>query len=206
MFLASNTAYQVITVFVPLAVFALFFASALGAYVWRPSRLRKILKIGIAAFVLVYLARSAYFVWLQYFTWKNDDFGKLFLPPNQPITYFLQYVWTHFLMDLPWVFGGAIILTAIVWVLGIVSKGRMVDQTDALLASFGALISGWPNMLSFFLVTLAAALLGGIVYGIINKQKSVVIPVTLFFFAGIIITFIWGTKITEFLELNQLIV
>lgn len=205
MFLTSNLAYQIIAVWMPLFVFAVFFASAVGAYVWRTARLNKILKWGIAAFVLAYIARSGYLVWLQYVTWKNDDFGKFLLPPNQPISYFLEYVWTHFLMDLPWIFGGALVLAGIVLVLGIISKGRMVDGTDALLAVFGALIAGWPNMLAYFLIVLVLALLGSLVYGIIRKQ-IILIPITPFFFAGTIIVFLWGAEITEILGLGQLIV
>lgn len=205
MFLTSKIAYQIIAVWMPLFMFAVFFASAVGAYIWRPKRLNKILKWGIAAFVLAYIARSGYMVWLQYFTWKNDDFGKFLLPPNQPIGYFWQYVWTHFLMDLPWIFGGAVILAGIILILAIVSKGRMVDGTDALLAVFGALIAGWPNMLAYFLIVLVLALLGSLVYGIIKRQ-IILIPITPFFFAGTIIVFLWGAEITEILGLGQLLI
>lgn len=205
MFLASKSAHQIITIIIPLFVFAVFFASAVGAYIWRPKRLNKILKWGIAAFALTYLFRSGYSVWLQYITWIDDGFSKLFLPPYRPISYFWQYVWTNFLMDLPWIFGGAVILAGIILVLAIISKGRMVDSTDALLAVFGALIAGWPNMLAYFLIVLVLALLGSLVYGIIKRQ-IILIPITPFFFAGTIIVFLWGAKITEILGLGQLTV
>ena len=174
-------------------VFAIFFASAVGAYIWRQTRLNKILKWGIGAFIFTYLARSGYLVWLQHATWKNDEFGKFLLPPNQPIGYFWQYVWTHFLIDLPWIFGGALILAGIVLVLGIVSKGRMVDGTDALLAIFGALIAGWPNMLAYFLIVLILALLGSLVYGIIKRQ-IILIPITPFFSLAPLLYFYGGRR------------
>ena len=205
MFLTSNSAYQIIAVWMPLLIFAVFFASAVGAYIWRQKRLNKILKWGIGFFIIAYLVRSGYLVWLQYVVWQEDKFGAFLLPPNQPISYFLQYVWTHFLMDLPWIFGGALILFGIVLVLGIVSKGRMVDSTDALLALFGALIAGWPNMLAYFLIVLVLALASSLVYGIIKKQ-IILIPITPFFFAGTIIVFLWGAKITEVLGLGQLLI
>lgn len=205
MFLVSESALQIITVIAPLFVFAVFFASAVGAYIWQPKRLNKILKWGIGVFALTYIARAGYLAWLQYITWISDGFGNFLLPPHRPISYFWQYVWTHFLMDLPWIFGGAVILAGIILVLAIISKGRMVDSTDALLAVFGALIAGWPNMLAYFLIVLVLALLGSLVYGIIKKQ-IILIPITPFFFAGTIIVFLWGAKITEILGLGQLTV
>src|SRR3989304_128038 len=205
MFLTSNSAYKIIAVWMPLLIFAVFFASAVGAYIWRPARLNKILKWGIGIFALTYLIRAGYLVWLQYITWINDGFGNFLLPPNQPIGYFWQYFWTHFLMDLPWIFGGAVILAGIILILAIVSKGRMVDSTDALLAVFGALIAGWPNMLAYFLIVLVLALLGSLVYGIIKKQ-IILIPITPFFFAGTLIVFLWVPKITKVLGLGQLLI
>lgn len=205
MFLSSKITLQIISVWMPLFVFAVFFASAVGAYIWRPMRLNKILKWGIAAFVLAYIVRSGYMVWLQYITWISDGFSNFLLPPHRPISYFWQYVWTHFMMDLPWIFGGALVLAGIILILAIVSKGRMVDSTDALLAVFGALIAGWPNMLAYFLIVLTLALLGSLVYGIIRK-RIILIPITPFFFAGTIVVFLWGAEITEILGLGQLIV
>ncbi|TAN58523.1 hypothetical protein EPN15_00715 [Patescibacteria group bacterium] len=205
MFLATPLAFKIIYTYLPLGIFGAFFLAALGVYFFKLAWLSKILWWGIGVFSLVYVIRAAYLAWLQYVVWQGDKMGQFLLPPHQPISYFWQYVWTHFLMDLPWIFGGAAMLGIIVLVIGIISKGRMADAIDAQLAVFGALIVGWPNMLSFFLTALTITLLGGIVYGIIKRQK-VVTPVTLFFFAGIIIAFFWGTKITELLGLSQLIV
>ncbi len=205
MFLITNLAFKIIYSYLPLGIFGAFFLAALGVYFFKPAWLSRILWWGIGVFSLVYVIRAAYLVWLQYVVWQEDKFGAFLLPPNQPIGYFLQYVWTHFLMDLPWIFGGALILAGIVLVLNIVSKGRMVDGTDALLAIFGALIAGWPNMLAYFLIVLVLALAGSLVYGIIRRQ-IILIPITPFFFAGTIIVFLWGAKITEILGLGQLLI
>lgn len=206
MFLASNAAFKIIYYYLPLGIFTLGFLLALGIHIWKPNHLSKVLKWGIGAFVVIHIVRAAYLVWLQYKTWQGDKFGRYFLPPHQPITYFWHYVWMHFLDILPWTFGGAAVLGIVVLAIGIISKGRMVDAVDAQLAVFGALIIGWPDMLGFFIVTLAVTLFGGVVYGIINRQKSVVIPITWFFFAGILIAFFWGSEITNFLQLKQLVV
>src|SRR3972149_4887721 len=166
MFLTSKLAYQIIAVWMPLLIFAVFFASAVGAYIWRPKRLNKILKWGIGFFIIAYLVRSGYLVWLQYVVWQEDKFGAFLLPPNQPISYFLQYVCTEFS------FGGCP----------------------------GLCVGGW-----YFLIVLVLALASSLVYGIIRRQ-IILIPITPFFFAGTIIVFLWGAKITEILGLGQLLI
>jgi len=78
MFLTSNSAYQIIAVWMPLLIFAVFFASAVGAYIWRPKRLNKILKWGIGFFIIAYLVRSGYLVWLQYGARQKSRRGGVF--------------------------------------------------------------------------------------------------------------------------------
>ena len=205
MFLITPLAFKIIYSYIPLGIFAIFFLLALFAYIWKPSWISKILGWGIGIFAVTHITRAAYLAWAQYIVWQGDRMGQLFLPPHQPISYFWHYSWTHFISILPWVLGGAAVLGCIVLIIGILSKGRMVDTIDAQFAVFGALIAGWPDMLTFFIVSLAVALSGSIVYGIIKKQNTL-IPVTPFFFASIAITFIWGAKITAMLGLTQLIV
>ena len=82
--------------------------------------------MGIGAFIFTYLAAPD--IWFGF----SMPLGKMmnlanFAAAQSAHGYFWQYVWTHFLIDLPWIFGGALILAGIVLVLGIVSKGRMVD-------------------------------------------------------------------------------
>lgn len=202
-FLVSNPSFQIITSYFPIAVFAVFFASVVGAYLWRQNKLDKILNYGIIAFVIVYILRAGYLTWAQYTVWKNDPFSKFLLPPHESIYYFWQYVWSHYIIDLPWIFGGAIILGIIIIFIGIVSKGRMVDKVDAKLAIFGALIAGWPAMLAYFILSLVVALCSSLVYGII-KRNNTLIPVTVFLILCIPIAFFWGSILARMIGLGNL--
>ncbi len=204
MFLSTQLAFQIITLYVPIAIFALFFLAAILAYIWKPLWFLKTLWWGIGVFASLYLAKSFYLVWLQYVTWQADAFSQFLLPPHQPITYFWQYVWTHFLIPLPWTLGGAVAMGGIILVLGALSRGRMIDPHDALLAIFGSLIVGWPDMLGYILVTLVLALLWAVVYGIIKQQSRTLILITPFFFVSLLIVFWGGEYITRFIGLGQL--
>ncbi len=49
----------------------------------------------IASLVLVF-GFAGYQSWQQYFTWKNSELGKFFLPPYQNLDYFIFYARTRF--------------------------------------------------------------------------------------------------------------
>lgn len=206
MFLTTTLAYKIISMYVPLGIFALFFLLTLYSYFWKPGWLSKILWWGIGVIAVMHVAVALYWTWLLYVTWQGNAFSQFLLPPHEPIAYFWQYSWTHYLSVLPWLLGGAVAMGAIILAIGALSRGRMVDTTDAKLAVFGSLIVGWPNMLSFLMLTLALTLLGAVGYGIISKQKRIIMTATPFFFPSIVVVFWFGSAITKFLGLGQLVV
>ncbi len=55
-----------------------------------------------------------YYSWGQYSFWQNDEFGKGFLPPYQPIAYFLAYVLGRFWS---WYFVSAAAALLLLWVM-----------------------------------------------------------------------------------------
>lgn len=77
------------------------------------------------------------------------------------------------------------------------TQNKYLDHADALVLSFGILISGWPNLFLFlFLVFLFTAIwsLGAMLF---KRTSQLRIPITPFFiFAGVVIL-LWGDYLSQ---------
>jgi hypothetical protein len=84
----------------------------------------------------------------QYLAWTNDPTGINFLPPIQPITYFLGYIWLRFLTPIFISF-----LVAGVWYLFLNFlrryQDRFFENGEPELGFALALFIGWPKFLVF---------------------------------------------------------
>lgn len=159
----------------------------------------KKLIIAILSFRIVY---SSVFTGLQYFTWQNNEFSKLFLPPYQSISYFIKYSFTHF-----WL--GMILGVALAFLFYFILKTtRKTNHLEAPLPSdskvglLGALIVSWPNFIVFVAVALISAVLFSAYRGIIYKKTDI----SLFwpFIVAAIITLIFGNYLISFFHLAVL--
>lgn len=160
------------------------------------------LKKLIIAILFLRIVYSSVLTGLQYATWENNEFSKLFLPPYQPINYFIKYSFAHF-----WL--GMILGVAAAFLFYFVLKmARKTNHLEAPLPSdskvglLGALVVGWPNFIIFIAVALVSAVLFSAYRGIICKKTNIG-----FFWPVIvsaIITLIFGNYLITFFHLAVL--
>lgn len=118
-----------------------------AAYVWlRPGKGMRFAAIVLAAyFLLVRLLIAVYQTTGQYWIWQQETFTQLFLPPNQPIMYFISYVATRYWMGL-----GLAVLSAVVWYVFLrllrARTERFFDEGEIALATLAVLVVGWPGI------------------------------------------------------------
>lgn len=121
----------------------------------KAAHFRRLIIVAISA-RLLYAALSAY---LQYYVWSASPFTQLLLPPHAPWRYFLQYVFTHYLLNALL----AILAAALLWLIFEVLRRRnlgVINREEPLMAFLAAIIVGWPG----FLVLVPASLLLATLY------------------------------------------
>lgn len=94
----------------------------------------------------------------QYLVWASDPSGSAFLPPVQPLTYFLGYVWLRFMIPVFISF-----LIAGVWYLFLNFlrryQDRFFENGEPELGFVLALLVGWPKFLVFIPIALVCVVL-----------------------------------------------
>lgn len=162
------------------------------------------LKKIIIAFVAFKIVHSSILTGLQYITWKNNEFSKLFLPPYQPIDYFVKYSFMHFWLDM---FLGITVAFLFYLILKILEGYFKKDHPETEFSNgkiglLGALMVGWPNFIVFIIISLFLAVILSAYRGIIYKKTDV----SLFwpFVAAIVISIIFGSFLTNFFHLAVL--
>jgi hypothetical protein len=94
----------------------------------------------------------------QYLAWANDSTGLNFLPPVQPITYFLGYVWFRFLTP---IFISFLVAGAWYLILNLLRRyqDRFFENGEPELGFALALFIGWPKFLVFIPIALVCVVL-----------------------------------------------
>jgi len=114
-----------------------------------------LLAVGIGARVLL----AAYQSVAQYVLWRSESFTALFLPPNQPWSYYLSYVGTRFWLPVALALLCAILWYAFLRVLGS-RTDRYFDIGEVELATLAVFVAGWP--LAIVLLPVAGVFLLGL--------------------------------------------
>jgi hypothetical protein len=115
---------------------------------------RRLIVIAVSA-RLIYAALSAY---LQYYVWNASPFTQLLLPPHAPWSYFLQYIFTHYLLNALLSISAA----AFFWlVFEMLRRYRLgiINREEPLVALLAALVVGWPGFIIFVPASLLLAAL-----------------------------------------------
>jgi len=98
-------------------------------------------------------------VWFLFAAQYRSWLGSYFLPPYQPIGYFLQYSWTHFAKQPVFDIGLGIFFFFLIWLGTKISGGRFFYGEEKYSGGLAILLNHWPvNILVFFLVLLAGIL------------------------------------------------
>ena len=183
------------------ALTTLVYIFSLYSYVAAGVKTKLFLKIGVAALLIIYPFTAMLETYLQYSVWLNDATSKNFLPPVTPITYFLQYSFTHF-----W-FGQLIgIALAVLFYLFLclLSKRRpwLFLDGETELGFVCALVAGWPGFVLFLPLIFITALPLTIFRQYALKQERTTLGAAFLLAAGI--TLIFGKYLISLLGLGVL--
>jgi len=188
-----NQAAPVLIIFV--YIFALY------AYVANGAKTKSFLKIGAAALLFFYPLVAILETYAQYNVWLNDAVGKNFLPPVTPITYFLQYSFTHF-----WLGQLIGVALAIIFYLSsrLLAKRRpwLFLEGETELGLVCALIAGWPGFVLFLPLIFITAVPWTIFRQVVLKQERTTLGGAFLLAAGL--TLIFGSWAIEVLRLGVL--
>jgi hypothetical protein len=142
----------------PVVVLSALFFAAIAAQVWGSEKkavyFRRLIIVAIFA-RLAYATLSAY---LQYYVWSASPFTQLLLPPHAPWSYFLQYIFTHYLLNALLSISAA----ALFWlVFEMLRRYRLgvINREEPLAALLAALVVGWPGFIIFVPIAFLFAVL-----------------------------------------------
>lgn len=139
---------------------------------------------------------------LQYFVWRGGAFSSLFLPPYQPISYFLGYAFTHF-----WLADILAVISVLTFylVLKLIRKYRadIISQEELNLFLLVGLLAGWPKFIILLPLLLSLALVFS-VFNLLISKKSITrlsLPIIL----SLVIIFIFGNFLISRFSLSVLV-
>ena len=83
----------------------------------------------------------------QYVIWNQSALSRLFLPPHEPLSYFLRYAWLHFAQATT-LSSGAGVLFFFLFALGNdISKGRFFYEDEEYTGALAIVLNPWPTSL-----------------------------------------------------------
>lgn len=159
-------------------------------------------KLVVATFIFIFLFNSL-LTGLQYYVWHSSAFSKFFLPPFQPLSYFMGYAYHHF-----WLAGilSLVVALAFFGVLQLIRKYKpdSISSDEIFLASLACLLVSWPRIIILIPLLFLITLLSGVIISLFFKNKQIIIfwPLVI----GVLITLFFGQYFLYILGLNVLIV
>lgn len=142
----------------------------------------------------------------QYYAYKNDPFGKLFVPPHQKIGWFLHYSWTHFLAPYVFSFASGLFMYFVALTTNTSFKRELFVENDKYVFLLAALILSWPNYVLYLLLSALLVAVQTIAVSAIKKdfgQRVVLTNALLLSIGGILI---FSGTIAKYVELWKLTV
>ncbi len=145
----------------------------------RNSNYSKTIKLGflthqklICIWSIFIILFNLFLSWLQYYVWSSSPLSRLFLPPTQPISYFIGYIYIHLWQ--------AVLLSLVVAAVfyGIFRLVRFYNQEavsleEAALISLACLLVGWPKLLILIPLFFLLSIFSSIVNLFIFKNKKI---------------------------------
>ena len=125
----------------------------------------------IKIFISVLIIFAIFFSVLNYFAWKQNDVSKHLLPPFTPIIYVLHYSWQHYLFEPTVTILFAFIVFKIIASLNKKFNNVFFYDEEPYLASFGILVTGWPNCLIYLSSVLVLGILFHFLFLCFNFNK-----------------------------------
>lgn len=134
----------------------------------------RLLKSGIIVLMSVFIATAYISTSIQFQAWKNDPMSRYLLPPYVSIDYFYSYsiyrFWLPYALD---------IMISITWTFFLLllckySNGRFLDEKEASMGFFTALIVGWPNFIIYIFIVFGLTVIRQIFnYYFLHERKLI---------------------------------
>jgi hypothetical protein len=150
----------------------LFLAVLLGAQIMRPRLLLRLAGWGFVVSVFLTFFIAGYWMYQQYNLWQTTELSQLFLPPHQPISYFLQYAFTHF-----WIGSLIAFVASLVGLFGMKLLNRHFQErflwpAEPWLFATALLLIGHPGWIYYALTIFSAALILVIAHKLLVRTKE----------------------------------
>ncbi|MEW5805292.1 MAG: hypothetical protein AB1721_00985 [Patescibacteria group bacterium] len=111
--------------------------------------------------VLVFAGLRIFSLYLvQYLIWSKTEPFVYFLPPHQPISYFLSYAWLHFAKLPAFNFFLSAFLFFLIFLGAKLSRGRFFYSEEHYSGGIAILLNSWPDNFFVFILVLAFGCLG----------------------------------------------
>ncbi len=150
---------------------------------------------GVVLLAFGFLARAsiaAYQTAAQYWLWTQESFTQLFLPPHQPISYFVGYVTQQFWM-------GLILATilAVAWYVFLrvlrARTDRFFDEGEIVLATLAMFVIGWPGVVVLLPLAGVALVVVSVVRTAVFKEQLTTLGIP--FLIAMLVTLLFRAQI-----------
>ena len=129
------------------------------------------LKFIIYIFSGAIIFQSIFSTILNWWLWSKQGITQQLLPPHSPIAYVLKYSWQHYLFEPVITILSALIIFKIITSLNKKFNNVFFYDEEPYLASFGILVTGWPNCLIYLSSVLVLGILFHFLFLCFNFNK-----------------------------------
>lgn len=188
---------------IEIAASLLWTLALLYGYLKNKSVNVRLLKSGIIVLMSVFIATAYFSTSIQFQAWKNDPMSRYLLPPYVSIDYFYSYAiyrfWLPYALD---------IMISIAWAFFLLllcrySHGRFLDEKEACMGFFTALVVGWPNFIIYVFIVFSLVVIRQLFnYYILHERK--LISITSYMAISAIIVLVLSLYYSDKLGLDKL--
>ncbi len=165
--------------------------------------LLKASKIVFLASIALVFSRIIFLFWFQFVAWQDS----LFLPPYQPIGYFLRYSWTHFAKQPVFDIGLGVFFFLLIWLGAKISRGRFFYDEEKYSGGLAILLVSWPQNILVFFLTLALGIIYSLAKFIFARGKNRILVSFRYFWPVVGLgLLLFGDILVDFLGLGILAV
>ncbi|MEK7519962.1 MAG: hypothetical protein AAB581_01825 [Patescibacteria group bacterium] len=192
-----------VTLYAPAAVSMVMLAWAGWHYIkgtLTVGTLKKLLWF-FAAFLVVLAAAK---IIVQYYAYKTDPFGKLFLPPYQSLDWFTYSMWKNHIAPVLFAAIAGILTYGAARGANRFFKRELFVEYDTYILLLAALIVSWPNYVVYCGIVALLTVLILVWKGVKQKNFSDPVVITGALLAGIPLALLLGNAATSYFVLWKL--
>lgn len=154
--------------------------------------------------VIIFVSlRVMFLFWQQFEIWQ----GSYFLPPYQPIGYFLQYSWMHFAKQPVFDISLGVFFFLLIWLGEKISRNRFFYDEEKYSGGLAILLVSWPQNILVFFLTLVLGMIYSLAKIVFIRGKNAVLVSFRYFWPVVgLALLLFGDILVNFLGLGNLAV